>query len=96
MLYSAAYVPRASLVDERARGQATSCMIGWKCVEGGERADCRKKMEGARVPIVQVSLLPRLKYYVVVDYEAKYAELSRAPGFHSRHAEALCPIPTVH
>jgi hypothetical protein len=96
MLYSAAYVPRASLVDDRARGQATSCMIGWNCKEGLERADCRKKMEIARVPIVQVSLLPRLKNYVVIDYEAKYAELSRAPGFHNRHAPALCPIPTVH
>jgi hypothetical protein len=96
MLYSAAYVPRTSLVDERARSQATSCMIGWNCVDGEERAGCRKKMEGARVPIVQVSLSPQSKIYMVVDYEAKYAELSRAPGFHSRHAEALCPVSRVH
>ena len=96
MLYSAAYVPRASLVDAQARDQATSCMIGWKCVDGRERADCRNKMEGARVPIVQVGLLPRSANYVVTDYEAKYAALSRAPGFHSRHAEALCPVPRVH
>jgi hypothetical protein len=96
MLYSAAYVPLASLVDDQARGDATSCMIGWNCVDGAERADCRTKMKGARVPIVQVGLLPRLKNYVVVDYEAKYAELSRAPGFHSRHAESLCPVPRVH
>jgi ABC-type glutathione transport system ATPase component len=46
--------------------------------------------------LVQVGLLPRLKNYVVVDYEAKSAELSRAPGFHSRHAEALCPVSRVH
>jgi hypothetical protein len=95
MVYSAAYVPLTSLVDEQARSEATSCMSRWECLEGQERADCRKKMKGSRVPIVQFDLLPQLEHYSVTDYEAEYAELSRAPGFHGRQAEALCPIPRV-
>lgn len=96
MLYSAAYVPLASLLDEQTRSEVTSCMSRWACLEGQERADCRNKMKGARVPIVEISLLPQLENYSISDYEARYAELSRAPGFNGRQAEALCPIPTAH
>lgn len=94
-LYSAAYVPLTSLVNQQARSEATSCMIRWECLEGQERADCRKKMKGARVPIVEIGLLPQLENYSVFDYEAEYTELSRAPGFHGRRAETLCPVPRV-
>jgi hypothetical protein len=70
-------------------------MSRWECLEGQERADCRKKMKGARVPIVEIGLLPQAEHYTVIDYEARYAELSRAPGFRGRRAEALCPVPRV-
>jgi hypothetical protein len=96
MLYSAAYVPLTSLVDEQTRSEATSCMIRWECLDGQERVDCRKKMKSARVPIVEIGLLPQLENYSISDYEATYAELSRASGFHGRRAEAMCPIPTLH
>jgi hypothetical protein len=52
-------------------------------------------MKGARVPIVEIALLPALEHYTVIDYEAEYAELSRAPGFRGREAAALCVIPRV-
>ena len=96
MAYAAAYVPLASLVDELARDEATTCMIQWECLEGQERAACRKKMKRARVPIVHVSLLPQSEDYGIHDYEATYAELARAPGFHSRRAQAYCQVPSVH
>jgi hypothetical protein len=95
MLYSALYVPLTSLVDEQTRSEATSCMSRWQCLEGQEREDCRKKMKGARVPIVEIARLPALEHYTVIDYEAEYAELSRSPGFRGRRAEALCVIPRV-
>jgi hypothetical protein len=89
-------VPLSSLVDDRTRDEATSCMIGWPCIDGQERADCRAKMKAARVPMVQVGLLPNTDYFTITDYEASYALLVRAPGFRSRSPVVICPVPHVH
>ena len=95
-LYSASYVPLSSLVDERTRNEATSCMIGFACLDGQERADCRAKMKAARVPMMEVGLLPNTDYYTITDYEASYALLVRTPGFKRRPPVVVCPVPRVH
>jgi hypothetical protein len=51
-------------------------------------------MKRARVPIVEISLLPQSEDVSIRDYEAMNAELARAPGFHGRRAQALCPVPS--
>jgi hypothetical protein len=94
--YSAAYVPLASLVIDPARHAVAECMLDWPCLDGQKRVACRKTLQGARVPIVEIRLMDGFENYIVNDYEADFALLARKAEFHEPRSHAICPIPRVH
>jgi hypothetical protein len=92
------YVPMPQLRSRNARAEVDSCSSGnWGCHKLRYDVDCRKVLESAQAPVLEISFVAQSVWFRLEDYKKSYQSLMRSRLFrHQDTSMTSCPIMRIH